>query len=266
MRARSVQRWLTGVAAVLGVAAVGFVVRGALPSSGSGSASGSGLRSFEADEVTVSGAFSPELAQSRKVPRGHSLVAAARKGSIRVFRKPRARRSSLLRRRVIEGKRVPLRFMVVDKERGWVKVQLPRRPNRSTGWVRRSAIEMTTTAFRIVIQRRKHRLVLFRDGRFVKRMPIALGTAATPTPRGRYFVTDLIRSRDPFYGPYAFGLSAYSPVLTSYAGGDGQLGIHGTNQPGSIGRKVSHGCIRVSNAEIRRLARLVPLGTPVDIR
>jgi len=95
---------------------------------------------------------------------------------------------------------------------------------------------------------------------------IAVGKSLTPTPRGRYFITDLIRSRDPFYGPYALGLSAYSPVLTSYAGGDGQLGIHGTNQPWSIGQSVSAGCIRVDNRTVRRLARLLPLGTPVVIR
>ena len=125
---------------------------------------------------------------------------------------------------------------------------------------------MLFTPYKIVIRRRAHRMLLFRAGRVVLRRRIAVGTALTPTPRGRYYVTDLIRSKDPFYGPYALGLSAHSPVLTSYAGGNGQLGIHGTNQPWSIGKDVSHGCIRVRNRIIRRLARAVPIGTPVDIR
>jgi lipoprotein-anchoring transpeptidase ErfK/SrfK len=55
-------------------------------------------------------------------------------------------------------------------------------------------------------------------------------------------------------------------VLKRFAGGDGQVGIHGTNQPWLIGQSVSHGCIRVNNASIRRLARVLPLGTPVVIR
>ncbi len=99
------------------------------------------------------------------------------------------------------------------------------------------------------------------------RAPIAVGRAVSPTPTGSYFVTDLLRPPDPrgFYGPYAFGLSAYSPVYTSFAGGDGQVGIHGTNTPSVLGNDVSHGCVRVANATIARLARTVPLGTPVAI-
>jgi lipoprotein-anchoring transpeptidase ErfK/SrfK len=89
----------------------------------------------------------------------------------------------------------------------------------------------------------------------------------TPTPTGRYYLTDLLAPRNPagFYGPYAFGLSAHSPVYTAFAGGDGQVGIHGTDQPELLGRDVSHGCLRVANDVIRRLAKLVPLGTPVLI-
>ena len=114
---------------------------------------------------------------------------------------------------------------------------------------------------------RRHRLVVERDGRVVMRAPIGLGRSVSPTPTGRYFITDLLRPPDPrgFYGPYAFGLSAYSPVYTSFAGGDGQIGIHGTNAPETIGRDASHGCIRVANAIVTRLARRLPLGTPVTI-
>jgi len=54
-------------------------------------------------------------------------------------------------------------------------------------------------------------------------------------------------------------------VLYSFGGGPGQIGIHGTNDPSSVGRSVSHGCIRLSNAAITRLAQELPLGTPVTI-
>jgi lipoprotein-anchoring transpeptidase ErfK/SrfK len=67
------------------------------------------------------------------------------------------------------------------------------------------------------------------------------------------------------YGPYAFGLSAHSNVLYSFGGGPGQIGLHGTNNPASLGTNASHGCIRISNAGITKLARLLPLGTPVTI-
>ena len=96
----------------------------------------------------------------------------------------------------------------------------------------------------------------------------AVGHSLSPTPTGRYFVVDTIAPPDPhgFYGPYALGLSAYSTVYTTFAGGNGQVGIHGTNQPSKIGTDVSHGCIRLDNATITRLAKRLPLGTPVDIR
>jgi len=96
---------------------------------------------------------------------------------------------------------------------------------------------------------------------------IGVGEAATPTPRGTYFITALFRLIDPYgpYGPYAFGLSGFSNVLRSFGGGPGQLAIHGTNDPGGIGSNVSHGCIHVSNPEITRLSKELPLGTPVQI-
>jgi lipoprotein-anchoring transpeptidase ErfK/SrfK len=112
-----------------------------------------------------------------------------------------------------------------------------------------------------------HRLILYQRGKAVLRTPIAAGRAGAPTPAGKYYVTDLLRPPDPngFYGPHAFGLSAHSRVYTRFLGGDGQVGIHGTNSPQLLGSDVSHGCIRVDNATIARLARIVPLGTPVEI-
>jgi lipoprotein-anchoring transpeptidase ErfK/SrfK len=146
-------------------------------------------------------------------------------------------------------------------------VDLPVRPNHARGWVRASAVRLQTTAYRVTVRLHAHRLVVRERGRVIVRTPIAVGRAVSPTPSGRYFIADLLRPPDPhgFFGPYAFGLSAYSTVYTSFAGGDGQVGIHGTNQPDAIGTDVSHGCIRVANRVIRRLARRLPLGTPVRI-
>ena len=94
-----------------------------------------------------------------------------------------------------------------------------------------------------------------------------MGTGDTPTPVGEFYLTELLAPPNPngAYGPYAFGLSGFSDTLTTFNGGPGQLGIHGTNQPNLIGTKVSHGCIRMSNENITALSQLLPLGTPVQI-
>ena len=62
-----------------------------------------------------------------------------------------------------------------------------------------------------------------------------------------------------------FGLSAFSDVYTSFAGGPGQVGLHGTNDPSGLGRDVSHGCVRVTNEAITALAQQLPMGTPISI-
>ncbi|HYX44554.1 MAG TPA: L,D-transpeptidase, partial [Acidimicrobiales bacterium] len=103
---------------------------------------------------------------------------------------------------------------------------------------------------------------------------IGVGTANTPTPGGLYFTKELIQIEDAAgnlypngpYGPYAYGLSGFSDVLDSFGGGDGALGLHGTNDPSSLGRDVSHGCIRMSNEGITALAGVLPLGVPVEVR
>ncbi|MCP5032969.1 MAG: L,D-transpeptidase [Actinomycetia bacterium] len=96
---------------------------------------------------------------------------------------------------------------------------------------------------------------------------IAIGTGETPTPIGSLFTTVLYEVPDPSgpYGPYAFALSGFSEVLSSFGGGDGLIGIHGTNDPSSLGTEVSHGCIRIPNDLITQMAEMVPLGTPVRI-
>ena len=89
--------------------------------------------------------------------------------------------------------------------------------------------------------------------------------ARWPTPRGDFYVREkLARFDDPFYGPVAFGTSARSRVLADWPGG-GYVGIHGTDRPDLIPGRISHGCIRLRNADALRLAQLMPLGTPVTI-
>jgi lipoprotein-anchoring transpeptidase ErfK/SrfK len=161
----------------------------------------------------------------------------------------------------------PLVFLVRQRRAGWLQVLLPVRPNGSTGWIRAGEVRLARHHYRIVVALKAHQLTVYRGNRVVEREPIAVGKRDTPTPGGLYYTKELLRAPDPTgpYGPYAYGLSGFSNVLRSFAGGDAVIGIHGTNNPGVLGHDVSHGCIRMSNASITRLARLLPLGVPVQI-
>ena len=161
----------------------------------------------------------------------------------------------------------PLVFLVDKNEGDWLRVHLPVRPNGSTGWIRRADVVVRGVAYRVDVLRGAHRLRLYRHGRLLRTFPVGIGTARTPTPGGTFYLKELLRPPDPDgdYGPYAYGLSGFSNVLTTFRGGAGVIGIHGTNDPASVGRDVSHGCIRLRNADVTYLARRLPLGTPVRI-
>jgi L,D-transpeptidase-like protein len=159
-----------------------------------------------------------------------------------------------------------LRSAVDERGREWVKVRLPQRPNGRTGWVARAALgNFHVVRTHLRINRSTLRAVLYRDGKPIWRSRIGVGTAGTPTPAGQFYVRERFRvsARGSLYGPYAFGTSAYS-VLSDWPKG-GIVGIHGTNQPGLIPGRPSHGCVRVPNRAILRLARLMPVGTPIHI-
>ena len=161
----------------------------------------------------------------------------------------------------------PLVFLVEQDEGAWLEVLLPIRPNGATGWVRAVDVALATNTYAVDISLADHRLVV-RDGdAVVVDTAIGVGTASTPTPGGRYYIKELLEPPDPdgAYGPYAYGLSGFSNVLDDFAGGDGVIGIHGTDEPEAIGSDVSHGCIRVDNATITQMAGILPLGTPVHI-
>jgi L,D-transpeptidase catalytic domain len=149
----------------------------------------------------------------------------------------------------------------------WVEVRLPVLPSGTVGWVRRRSLgPYETVATHLVVDRARLRVTLYRDGRPIFAAPVGIGTAAAPTPAGEFNVrSKLTRYASPFYGPIAFGTTARSAVLTDWPGG-GFVGIHGTNQPGILPGRVSHGCIRLRNADLLRLAALMPVGTPVTVR
>lgn len=149
----------------------------------------------------------------------------------------------------------------------WVKVRLPALPNGSTGWIqRRSLGPYESVSSHLVVDRARLRATLYRGGKIVFAAPVGIGTDASPTPAGEFNVrSKLTRYASPFYGPIAFGTTARSDVLTDWPDG-GFVGIHGTNEPQLLPGRVSHGCIRVRNGDILRLAKLMPVGTPITIR
>jgi len=151
--------------------------------------------------------------------------------------------------------------------RTWLRIRIPMRPNGHTGWVRDSALgPLYRVRTRLVVDRVRLRATLYRADRRIWRSPIGVGKAGTPTPAGRFWVREKFRVATPRgpYGPNAFGTGGYSR-LSDWPGG-GVIGIHGTNEPHLIPGRPSHGCIRVPNHAISRLYRLMPIGTPMQVR
>lgn len=203
---------------------------------------------------------------------GDALIATARVPMVDVFDAPGASRparsfQSPWTVAAAPGSPIPLVFGVERRVGRWVQVLLPTRPNGATGWVRASDVSLSTTPYRVRVELGAHRLTVSRDGAVVLRDTVAVGAPGTPTPVGRYFVRALMQApvAGTIYGPYAYGLSGFSPTLTTFNGGDGELGIHGNGDPGSLGRDVTHGCIRLSNPGVRALVGFLPLGVPVEV-
>lgn len=159
------------------------------------------------------------------------------------------------------------RVFLVDRiEDDWIHVFLPTRPNGATGWVPATDVTTQQIPDSIMVDLTKHTITVTVSGHDPLTAPAAIGTPENPTPQGQFYVTDRVqpKNQNGAYGPLALGLSAHSDTLSEFGGGDGQIGIHGTNEPSSIGKAASHGCIRVP-PHVVDLLKLVPLGTPVTI-
>ena len=148
----------------------------------------------------------------------------------------------------------------------WVRIRLPILPNGSTGWVARGSLSgYHSVSTRLFVDLKRREATLWAGERVLLRAPVGIGRTNWPTPRGEFYIRDRVRNvTSPFYGPVAFGTSARSRVLTDWPAG-GFIGIHGTDQPEQIPGRISHGCIRMRNTDILRLARLMPIGTPLTI-
>lgn len=170
----------------------------------------------------------------------------------------------------------PLVFGVVQRQGDWVEVRLPVRPNGTTGWVTTDDVDVRTTSLAVTVSLSERRLRVVESGAVVMDVPAGIGRPATPTPTGSFTVTDIVPSSNPAggYGPVALALDGYSEAIDGFGSENGTSGpdatapvlaIHGTNRPDSVGAAQSNGCPRLDNADVLRLAQLVPAGTPVQI-
>jgi L,D-transpeptidase catalytic domain len=194
-----------------------------------------------------------------------------RRAWVRAGPSGKARRRTLLRTDTFHGS--PELVVVLGAldigDKSWFRIRYSGL-GRRTGWVLASALseELGMTDRRLVLDRRGTRLRLLRGRRVLFSTRVGVGAVGSPTPAGRYYIRERLgpfRSSNSIYGALAFGTSAYSPFRTDWPGG-GQVGIHGTNQPSLIPGRISNGCVRLRNAAVLRLGRMLRVGTPLQIR
>ena len=223
------------------------------------------LRKEDQRLITGQGRYTDDVVLPRQA------YAAIVRSRATVFRRPGARAFASFRR--LNVNRVPTIFSIrgaqVDarcKPRAYL-VQIPKRPNGVTAWVPAGQVDVAKISTRIVVDLSQRRVRLYKDDKLVLSSRAAVGSPATPTPTGRFYVNQRLIPADkkgPF-GPGAVGISAFSDVLTGWTQG-GPIAIHGTNEPWSIGHNVSNGCVRVRNDVLKKLFAAAALGTPVVIR
>jgi lipoprotein-anchoring transpeptidase ErfK/SrfK len=195
---------------------------------------------------------------------GRSLVADAAVASVQIFDSPQAAGPGrILANPTIEG--MPLVFLVKQNRGEWLKVQLPLRPNESTGWVRAADVSLRSVSNHIIVEVAKRKLSLFSGSQLLMQAPVGVGKAHTPTPPGSFYVDISVKNPGGPYGRHMLSVAGFSNVLKNFGRGVGQLAIHGTNSPPSVGQFSSNGCMRLHNEDVVRLAGLAPTGTPVFI-
>jgi lipoprotein-anchoring transpeptidase ErfK/SrfK len=154
----------------------------------------------------------------------------------------------------------------VSADGRWGLVELPYVWPRREGWIRLAGLKRSATRVRVEVDLSAHTVTVRKFGKVLFRASGATGAPSSPTPVGEYFVTDRVPfSSGSYLGSFAFGISGIQPRLPAGWSGGNQLAIHGTNNPSSIGRSVSAGCVRVSESTLDLLRPLLVYGTPVVV-
>lgn len=156
-------------------------------------------------------------------------------------------------------------FVVTDASvPGWYQVELPVKPNGTTGWIQASSVRTRTVTYYIRVHQSQFKLDLFNNGTLQQSFRVAVGAPSTPTPNGNFFVWATQSWNQAPYAVGIFALSGFSPVLDNWPGG-GRAGIHGWQDTSILGTQASHGCVRMGPADFAQLMHSIPLGTPVEI-
>jgi lipoprotein-anchoring transpeptidase ErfK/SrfK len=158
----------------------------------------------------------------------------------------------------------PEAMWVVQLSGSWLGVISPLAGNGKVGWIPARAASLSRVPWQLRVQLSERRLTVFEDGKVRARFSIAIGSPIAPTPTGRFAVTDRLNTGDPA-GPYGcciLALSARAPHAISDWDGGNRIAIHSTTATWSIGKPLSHGCMRLTLAEGRWLLSHIPLGTP----
>jgi len=163
----------------------------------------------------------------------------------------------------------PLHLPIIASDHGYLEVRLPSRPNGSTTWIRQNAVHLYATTYRIRIDLRTQHLLLYHANKLILDAPAGIGTVADPTPTGHFFVAFFAKAPSPAWGPFVLVTSAHSNTISDWEeSGDAMVAIHGPlgadAKIGSTGARVSHGCVRLHDADLA-LLREVPDGSPIDI-
>ena len=160
---------------------------------------------------------------------------------------------------------VPLVMSVKERSGDWLKVQVPVRPNETTGWIKASTVDLSTVPNHIIVEVSKRKLSAFSGSTLLMETPVGVGKSRTPTPVGNFYVDISLKNPGGAYGAHMLSVAGFSNVLRNFGNGIGQVAIHGTNNPGSVGQYSSNGCMRLNNSAVHQLATLAPPGTPVFI-
>jgi lipoprotein-anchoring transpeptidase ErfK/SrfK len=245
-------RWLS--AAASGALATALVACGG----------GSSKKSGGNENFRVAGGSQPTVKSGSDVPGVGSLTAyVARTAQLRAS--PGGRVVAQLRKRTSFGS--PRVLAVADRRNGWLGVLAPELNNGAVGWIPARQAQLFRIPYSLEIDLSSRRMVARRDGKTVTSTTVAIGKPSAPTPRGTFAVTDrlLTRGGSP-YGCCVLALTAHQPHIPQGWGGGNAIAIHSTLDPTSIGRPVSLGCIRADTFHMRKLMKVIPIGTVVRVR
>jgi hypothetical protein len=193
-----------------------------------------------------------------KVRPGHLVRMHAQPGGRLLFR---------VLPKTVYGRRLIL--SVTHRRGAWAAVTTFLVPNRRRAWVRvdRRTFAVRRTRWRLAADLSARTVTVLHGTRPVRTLRVAIGAPGTPTPTGTYAITDKLAGA-PFgsaYGCCILALSGHQPKVRT-GPIDGRLAIHATNRPDLVGARVSQGCLRARDRDVRWLLRTVPVGTQVTIR